>query len=122
MDMWSPTVKITVANPLKTVTKEIYVKIDTGFNGGLFLPFKVYIELGLHLFETSKVVASIATGELVELLTSRAIIAIKDAEYPCTAYTSLRANRSLLGLEILSKLRVSIDGKSKKVLIKDPKA
>jgi len=118
--MEAPTVAVTLFNPTKTRRREVKAKLDTGFEGGLFLPFEVYVDLGLQLFETSRVVASLATGEFTELFASRAIVVVGGLECLCSAYTTLKASKCLLGWEVLSKLRVTLDGKRGKMSIKDP--
>ena len=115
-----PTLKVVVRNPVGTAEEKVLVKLDTGFSGGLFLPFETYVGLGLQLFELPPVTAVLATGETVRLSASRAVVVVGRREYPCTVYTTLRASTTLLGLEVLSRLRVTLDGKKQAVTVEDP--
>ena len=98
-----PVAELTVLNPTKTKKKEVLFLIDTGFAGGLLLPLRTYLELGLNLFEEPKVRGRLATGLEVELRVSKAIVKIGNEEVLCNAYTALGVVRSLIGRQVLSK-------------------
>ncbi len=98
-----PIVKATLCNPLNNKAMDIELVIDTGFRGGVLLPLKLYVDLGLYLFEEPRVFGKTATGNIVELRVSKVIVKIGGLEMLCNAYTSLGVKKSLIGREVLRK-------------------
>jgi len=98
-----PLVRTTLRNPLGYRSVEMEFVIDTGFQGGVLIPFHIYIDLRLNLFEEPKVVAQTATGNKIELRVSKVLISIGKQDILCTAYTALGVRRSLIGREVLKK-------------------
>ncbi len=98
-----PILKAILKNPLGDKSTAIELVIDTGFQGGVLIPLKTYVELGLHLLEEQKVVARTAAGNKVELRASKVLIEFHDLHILCSAYTTLGVKRSLIGREVLKK-------------------
>jgi len=96
-----PIIKATLKNPLGFKSVEMEFIVDTGFQGGVLIPFRTYIDLGLNLFEEPKAIAHTATGNRIELRTSKVLIEIGRLSILCTAYTALGVRRSLIGREVL---------------------
>jgi len=101
---YAPVAEVTVYNPLKTKSIRLKFLIDTGFQGGILIPFKAYLSLDLNLFEKEETIAATATGTEVKLRTSKAIIEFDDENLECEAYTTLGVRRALLGREVLSRV------------------
>jgi len=97
-----PVVKAVVHSPLKK--KVVELAIDTGFQGGILIPLRTYVELGFNLFEEPKVIAQTAVGGKVELRASKALIEIDGFRTLCSVYTTLGVRKSLLGREVLRKI------------------
>lgn len=96
-------VKASLHNPIGEKSIEAELIIDTGFQGGVLLPLRTYISLGLNLFEEPKITAQRAIGNVVEFRVSRVLIEVTDLKLMCTAYTMLRVKKPLLGREVLKK-------------------
>ncbi len=103
---YTPMIKATLYNPVSGVSREVKLVIDTGFQGGVLIPLRTYVDLGLNLLEEPKVTARTAVGSSVELRVSRVIIEIDslNLKLMCSAYTALGVRRSLLGREVLKKV------------------
>lgn len=98
-----PIVEVEVLNPLKTRSLNLAFVADTGFQGGVLLPLKVYVRLGLHLMEEGKAVGRLASGAAVELRVSRAVVRVGPWETLCRAYTTVGVQKPLLGREVLKE-------------------
>ncbi len=103
--------KARIYNPTRTRSVELELTVDTGFAGGLLLPLEVYLELGLNMYEEPKATGRLATGAIVELRTSRAVVEVGGTAIPCKAYTTLGRVRPLLGMEVVRRLKVTYDPK-----------
>ncbi len=99
-----PIAEVTLQSPSSGKTLNIKLVIDTGFQGGVLIPLRTYLDLGLHLHEEPKVIAKTAVGGEVELRVSRVIIKVNNKGILCRAYTTLGVKKALLGREILEKL------------------
>ena len=101
---YAPVVRARIYNVLGDRETETEFIIDTGFQGGILIPLKTYVQLDLNLFEEPKAVAQTAVGSTIELRASRAIVEIGRSKITCSAYTTLGVRRALLGREVLKKL------------------
>jgi len=110
-----PIINLKVYNPFKSKSETLSFLIDTGFAGGILLPFEVYLKLGLQLCEELKSKGRLATGFEVELRTSKAILVINGEEILCTAYTTLGVMKPLIGRELLKKTTLKYEPKNGKL-------
>jgi clan AA aspartic protease len=99
-----PIVRASISDPLEERSVETDVVIDTGFQGGVLIPLKTYLDLNLDLFEEMKAIGESAIGGTVELRVSKVIIKLGKAKIKCSAYTTLGVKRSLIGREVLKEL------------------
>jgi len=99
-----PILETTIRNPVNDKAIKIELVIDTGFQGGVLIPLKAYIELELYLLEEPKVIARTALGHRMELRASKVIIEVNHTQVLCSAYTTLGVRRALLGREVLKRL------------------
>ncbi len=100
---YQPFIRTFLYDPLSDKSIEVELVVDTGFQGGVLIPLRIYVELGLNLFEEPMVIAQTAVGDKIELRVSRALIRINDMLIPCSAYTTLGVKKALLGREVLMK-------------------
>ncbi len=96
-----PLVKATLRNPIDSRSMDAELVIDTGFQGGVLIPLRTYVSLGLNLLEEPKVTARTAVGSSTELRVSKVLVEIKGVKVLCTAYTTLGVRRALIGREVL---------------------
>ncbi|HDH07110.1 MAG TPA: hypothetical protein ENF87_01950 [Thermoproteales archaeon] len=101
---YTPIVEVILKNPLGVKVERAKLIVDTGFQGGILITLRTYLNLNLNLFEEGKVVAKIVTGASVKLRVSKAKVEINGAEILCHAYTTLNVKKQLLGREVLKKL------------------
>jgi clan AA aspartic protease len=99
-----PIIRALISDPLEERSVETDVVIDTGFQGGVLIPLKTYLDLNLDLFEEMKAIGESAIGGTVELRVSKVIIKLGNAKIKCSAYTTLGVKRSLMGREVLKEL------------------
>ncbi|MEM4970523.1 MAG: clan AA aspartic protease [Sulfolobales archaeon] len=99
-----PIIRALISDPLEEKSVEVDMVIDTGFQGGVLIPLKTYLDLNLDLFEEMKATGETAIGGLVELRTSKVVIKLGKAKIKCSVYTTLGVKRSLMGREVLKEL------------------
>ena len=99
-----PVVEAILRNPLSGRGSRLVLVVDTGFRGGVLIPLRTYLDLGLNLFEEPKVVARTAVGGEIELRVSRVLIEVNGLSITCHAYTALGVRKPLLGREVLREL------------------
>ncbi len=100
---YEPRVKTRLYNPVDGESREIELVVDTGFQGGVLIPFKTYIDLHLNLLEEPKITGKTAIGVVFELRKARVIIELNNMKILCNAYTTLGVTKPLLGREVLEK-------------------
>jgi clan AA aspartic protease len=99
-----PIIRALISDPLEERSVETDMVIDTGFQGGILIPLRTYLDLNLDLFEEMKAMGETAIGGTVELRVSKVIIKLGKAKIRCSAYTTLGVKRSLMGREVLKEL------------------
>ena len=121
-DLPRPVLKVTVSDPLRRAKAELLTRVDTGFEGGLLIPLDNYVELGLQEFEepTSSYVARSAQGIAVRLRSSKGIVKVEEDDIGCRVYTTPILLRPLLGMELLNRWRVTLDGPNEALSIESP--
>lgn len=79
---------------------------------GIIIPFDEYTTLGLQGWEdpARTVIARTAQGISVRLRSSRGIVRLGAAGLECSIYTTPILLRPLLGMELLNKWKVTLDG------------
>ncbi len=101
-----PVVEATVLDPLREKKIKLRFIIDTGFQGGVLIPLRAYLDLSLNMFEETKAKGTTATGAGVELRVAKAIVRLSNKEVECHAYTTLGVRRALLGREVLKQVGI----------------
>jgi predicted aspartyl protease len=113
-----PVLVVDVSDPLRRTKAELLTRVDTGFEGGLLIPLERYIGLGLQEFEEGGGhVARSAQGVAVRVRASRGIVSVLGQDFECAVYTTPILLRSLLGMELLNKWRVTLDGPQEELTV-----
>ena len=99
-----PIVEAILRNPIGHKSLSLELIIDTGFQGGVLIPFRNYLDLELNLFEEPKVIARTSVGGEIELRVSKVFIEFNNFKILCHAYTTLGVRRALLGREVLQRV------------------
>ncbi len=114
----APYIKLRVYTPSEKSSLEVDASVDTGFSGSLLLAPELYLKLGLNLYEEPEVAEGlIAGGYSVELRVSNGVVELNGLKIPCKVYTTFFASKNLVGREILNRLRLVLDGRSRVVEI-----
>ena len=111
-DLPRPVLKVTLSDPLRRAKAEMLTRVDTGFDGGLLIPLDGYIDLRLQDFEepSADFIAKSAQGITVKLRSSRGIVGVRGEDFPCRVYTTPILLRPLLGMDLLNRWKVTLDG------------
>ena len=99
-----PVVEAFIESPVNGRGLRVKLVVDTGFQGGVLIPLRTYLDLKLNLHEEPKAVGRAAVGGEVELRVSRVIVRVGNVSVRCRAYTALGVRKSLLGREALKEL------------------
>ena len=107
-----PVLKVTVSDPLRRSKAGFLARVDTGFDGGLLMPLDSYVGLNLQDFEepSAGFVARSAQGITVKLRSSRGFVGVQGEDFGCRIYTTPILLRPLLGMELLNRWKVTLDG------------
>ncbi len=105
---------------IKTLRHGIYeteLLIDTGFSGGILLPFTLYEKLGLTLAEVQdRYYGILPIGVPITLHTAQAKIAINDTvEFETYIHSHPLINKKLAGRQLINKLKILLNGPRKKL-------
>jgi hypothetical protein len=76
------------------------------------MPLDGYIGLGLQDFEdpSDTFLARSAQGTTVKLHSSRGFVGVHGGDFACRIYTTPILQRPLLGMELLNRWKVTLDG------------
>ncbi|RLE93285.1 MAG: hypothetical protein DRJ96_10210 [Thermoprotei archaeon] len=108
----APRVKVLLENPVTGRGLEIFLYLDTGFDGTLLLTSKLWDELELRLVELDEDVYALHGGYLpVRLAPALARVSICGVWSALTrVYLHPLARRPLLGREVLNELYIYLAG------------
>lgn len=102
---------------------ETLVRLDTGYDGFLLIPSSLYEDHGFHLSELPRDqwgIGESVTGDLFLLRRASAIVEIPRADLQLEGYVeTFRHNQeTLAGLELLSGVRVLLDGPGQHLILR----
>ena len=121
-----PVIGVAIENPVTGKVfpdeGEILASVDTGYEGFLLIPERVYNDMGFTLAEMEKdcwAVGETITGQEIELITAYATIKIPalKIEIKGQVETFKGNNEFIAGLSLLERLRVLLDGPRKKLVV-----
>jgi len=86
-------------------------KVDTGFAGGILVPYGIYMKLELMLAEEPyPLVGRFATNETIRLYRALTKVELEDKVFRVYVYSSSFIRRKLVGREVLNKLKILLNG------------
>jgi len=113
-DRLHPVIKGTLISPSKS--KELTLVVDTGFEGHLLIPTKLYRQLGFLKYEhpvSEFPILETAAGMVLKIRSAPARLSIENLKMDIDVWTTPDCNEILLGLEVLNQLRLMLDGHEK---------
>lgn len=118
----APYVDLLISNPLGSKTIECTAMIDTGYDGEIVVPIKLYDDLNLAAFEYSENLfakAETITGEKLVLRTASGSVTIRgiDVSIATTIDSHRTLTEPLIGRKFLETFDVILKGKDKKTEI-----
>ncbi len=114
-----PVLEIKIYSPVKNGYAEITAYVDTGFDGGILIPFDLYENLGFVLVEEPRPSRGVfPSGSTIKLHT--AVTEIETAGFKMDAhiYSSPFIHRKLVGREVLNNLILLLNGPQTELEIK----
>ncbi len=116
----APYVDLLISDPLGSKSIECSAMIDTGYDGEIVVPVKLYDDLNLSAFEYSENLfakAETITGEKFVLRTASGSVTVKgiDVSIVTTIDTHRSLTETLIGRKFLESFDVLLKGKDKKI-------
>jgi len=106
-----PVLKARIFSPLKNEYAELTLHVDTGFDGGVLIPFDLYEELKLTLVEEPYPARGVfPSGLAIELYVAVTDVEINGLRLTAHVYSSPLILKKLAGREILNKLILTLNG------------
>lgn len=96
--------------------------VDTGFDGGLLIPTTLYKKLGFRKYEhpaSEFPILETPTGMVLKIKSAPAKLCIDNLKIDIDVWTMPDCNEILLGLEVLEKLFLKLNGPEKVLEILD---
>lgn len=102
--------------------RDLELLVDTGFGGGVLIPFHLYEDLGLTLFEVpDKYYGILPTGIPITLHTATANIAIGKLSLKTHIHSHPLIEKQLAGRKLINKLKLLLDGPKEELEILTPR-
>lgn len=119
-DIPAPYVKLVISDPFEERKSEAEALVDTGFDGEILIPFKIYEDLNLQAFEFGQDTLSIAetaSGERLTLSSASGAAKILGANFSLivTIDSHLRCQEVLIGRKFLEAFNTLMKGQEKQV-------
>ncbi|RLG87457.1 MAG: hypothetical protein DRO15_04900 [Thermoprotei archaeon] len=90
---------------------ELELLVDIGFSGGILIPYNLYEELKLALFEVpEKYYGILPIGVPITLHTALAKVVIDGLEFKIHIHSHPLINKKLAGRELLNKMKILLNG------------
>ncbi len=116
-----PVLTLRVYSPGGDKNLVLTFRVDTGFAGGITLPYDIYLRLGLTLAEEPyPVIGRFVTGSTVKLYRAYTKVELEGKTvFYVYAYSSPYITKKLIGREFLNKLMLLLNGPQKTLEILD---
>ncbi|RLE93274.1 MAG: clan AA aspartic protease [Thermoprotei archaeon] len=106
-----PVLVLKVYSPYDDKSLTLTFKVDTGFAGGILVPYDIYLKLELMLAEEPyPLVGRFVTGNTIKLYRAFTKIELENKILYAYVYSSPYIRKKLVGREILNKLKILLDG------------
>ncbi len=90
---------------------ELELIVDTGFSGGVLIPYSLYEKLGLTLLEVQdKYYGVLPIGIPITLHTALTRVIIGDLVFKVHVHSHPLINKKLAGRELLNKMKILLNG------------
>ncbi|MFX0209918.1 MAG: hypothetical protein ACFFDT_28315 [Candidatus Hodarchaeota archaeon] len=114
-DVLAPYLKITISDPFEGNKIEVNALLDTGFDGEILIPIKIYEDLNLQAFEFSQDILSFAetaSGERLELLSASGAITLSGINVTIIVIIDSHSHcqEVLIGRKFLESYNTSMKG------------
>ncbi|RLE62313.1 MAG: hypothetical protein DRJ47_10870 [Thermoprotei archaeon] len=114
-----PVLEIKIYSPIKNGYAKIVAYVDTGFDGGILIPFSLYENLGLTLVEEPHLSHGVfPSGSIIKLHTAVTEIEMAGFKMNTHVYSSPFIHRKLVGREVLNNLILLLNGPQRELEIK----
>jgi len=110
-----PVLTLKVYSPSGDKNIVLTFKVDTGFAGGIILPYDIYAKLELTIAEEPyPLIGRFATGSAIKLYRAYTKVELEErAVFHVYAYSSPYIAKKLIGREFLNKLKLLLNGPQK---------
>jgi clan AA aspartic protease len=109
-----PVIKCTLIGPSRN--EELTMLVDTGFEGHVLIPSRMYKKLGFqkyeHSFSEFPILETIA-GMVLKIRSAPAKLSIEKLQIDIDVWTMPDCNEILLGIKVLDELLVKLNGPEK---------
>lgn len=116
-----PTIRGIIVTP--TTREELTMRVDTGFEGYLLIPHKMYKKLDFfkreHPISEFPVIETV-TGMVTKIRSAPAKLCIEDIEMNIDVWTMPECNEILLGLDVINEMVLKLNGIEKVLEIIKP--
>ena len=109
-----PVIKGTLIGPSKN--EELAMIVDTGFEGHILIPTRLYKKLGFFKYEHSTSefpILETLAGMVLKIRSAPAKLCIENLKIDIDVWTMPDCNEILLGLEVLDELLLKLNGPEK---------
>lgn len=109
-----PVIRGTLVGESKS--EDLTMTVDTGFDGGLLIPARLYKKLGFRKYEhpTSEFpILETVTGMVLKIRSAPAKLCVENLKMDVDVWTMPDCNEILLGLEVLDELLLKLNGPEK---------
>jgi clan AA aspartic protease len=106
-----PVISGILAGPSRS--EDLTFIVDTGFEGNILIPSKLYKKMGFHKYENPASefpILETVAGMVIKIRSAPAKLCIENLEMTIDVWTMPDCNELLLGLDVLNKLLLKLNG------------
>ena len=114
-----PVISGILAGPSRS--EDLTFIVDTGFEGNILIPSRLYKKLGFHKYENPASefpILETVAGIVTKIRSAPAKLCIENLEMAIDVWTMPDCNELLLGLDVLDKLIIKLNGHESTLEIK----
>jgi len=112
-----PKIKVKIWTP-KIKDYELELVVDTGFSGGILIPYHLYDELKLTLAEVpSRYFGILPVGIPITLHTALTEVSIEKLKFKVHVHSHPLINKKLAGRELVNQLKILLNGPKRELEI-----
>jgi clan AA aspartic protease len=106
-----PVIRGILAGPLRS--EDLTFIVDTGFEGNILIPSRLYKKLGFYKYENPASefpILETVAGMVIKIRSAPAKLCIENLKMTIDVWTMPDCNELLLGLDVLNKLFIKLNG------------